>query len=139
RRSTSWSAVWGATRSRTMPPARAGPSPRPSAGSPRTSATTPMTEPIQPVQQTRRPAALLWDMDGTLVDTEPYWMATETELAQRYGGTWTHEDAMSLVGNELLVSGAYIKAKLGLEQSAEEVVEMLLDGVVEQVRHAVPW
>ena len=24
--------------------------------------------------------AVLWDMDGTLVDTEPYWMATETEL-----------------------------------------------------------
>ncbi|KRA28253.1 hydrolase [Nocardioides sp. Root614] len=78
-------------------------------------------------------------MDGTLVDTEPYWMATESEIAETHGGTWTHEDAMHLVGNDLLVSGEYIKAKLGLSQSAEEVVEMLLDGVVEQVRHAVPW
>ncbi len=78
-------------------------------------------------------------MDGTLVDTEPYWMATEEAIAEQYGGTWTHADAMALVGNELIVSGEYIKAKLGLDQSAEEVVEMLLDGVVEQVRHAVPW
>lgn len=87
----------------------------------------------------RLPAAVLWDMDGTLVDTEPYWMATEHALAEAHGGTWTHEDAMQLVGNDLLVSGEYIKAKLGLAQSPEEVVELLLDGVVEQVRHAVPW
>ena len=78
-------------------------------------------------------------MDGTLVDTEPYWMATEHALAEAHGGTWTNEDAMQLVGNDLLVSGEYIKLKLGLPHSAEEVVEMLLDGVVEQVRHAVPW
>lgn len=91
---------------------------------------------VEPVET---PLAVLWDMDGTLVDTEPYWMATELAIAEAHGGTWTHEDAMKLVGNDLLVSGEYIKAKLGLVQSAEEVVEMLLDGVVEQVRHAVPW
>ncbi len=78
-------------------------------------------------------------MDGTLVDTEPYWMATETAIAEAHGGTWTHEDAMALVGNDLIVSGQYMKERLDLPQSPEEVVEMLLDGVVEQVRHAVPW
>ncbi|WP_283770541.1 HAD family hydrolase [Nocardioides faecalis] len=87
----------------------------------------------------RLPAAVLWDMDGTLVDTEPYWMATETEIAETHGGTWTHEDAMALVGNELIVSGEYIRNRVGMQQSAAEIVEMLLDGVVAQVRHAVPW
>ena len=29
------------------------------------------------------PAAVLWDMDGTLVDSEPYWIAAEHELVAR--------------------------------------------------------
>ncbi|WP_418062970.1 HAD family hydrolase [Pimelobacter simplex] len=85
------------------------------------------------------PAAVLWDMDGTIVDTEPYWMAAEQAIAEEHGGTWTHDDAMALVGSDLLVSGAYIKARLGLAHTPEEIVEMLLDSVVAQVRHAVPW
>ncbi|HBS07735.1 MAG TPA: hydrolase, partial [Microbacterium sp.] len=27
-------------------------------------------------------------MDGTLVDTEPYWIAAETPLVESYGGSW---------------------------------------------------
>ena len=50
------------------------------------------------------PAAVLWDMDGTLVDTEPYWIIAEHELVEEFGGTWTHDLALQLVGNPLLVS-----------------------------------
>ncbi|WP_141013283.1 HAD family hydrolase [Nocardioides sambongensis] len=78
-------------------------------------------------------------MDGTLVDTEPYWMETEVAIAEAHGGTWTHQDAMALVGNDLLVSGRAIKQKLGLPHTAEQVVEMLLDGVVARVTESVPW
>jgi FMN phosphatase YigB (HAD superfamily) len=44
-----------------------------------------------------RPEAVLWDMDGTLVDTEPYWIDREFALAEKYGGTWTQEHAMVVV------------------------------------------
>jgi HAD superfamily hydrolase (TIGR01509 family) len=85
------------------------------------------------------PQAVLWDLDGTLVDTEPYWIATEFALAEEHGATWSHEHAMQLVGNDLVESGHYIRGVMGLEMSAEEVVEYLLDGVVVHVQEAVPW
>ena len=83
--------------------------------------------------------AVLWDMDGTLVDTEPYWMRTEGELAARHGGTWTEQDSLNLVGNDLLDSGRYIREHMGIDLEPAEIVEQLLDGVIEQIRVAVPW
>ena len=35
--------------------------------------------------------AVLFDMDGTIVDTEPYWVAAEYELVESHGGTWSQE------------------------------------------------
>lgn len=85
------------------------------------------------------PAAVLWDMDGTLVDTEPYWIATEYAMAEKYGGTWSDEHALNLVGNALLASGDYIRVHMGIDRTPQEIVDELLDGVVERVRQAVPW
>jgi HAD superfamily hydrolase (TIGR01509 family) len=85
------------------------------------------------------PAAVLWDMDGTLVDTEPYWIEREHALVEEYGGTWTDDDAHALVGNSLLVSAAYIRARGGLPLSDEEIVDRLLDDVTAVVRRRVPF
>lgn len=84
-------------------------------------------------------AAVLWDMDGTLVDTEPYWIETEFALAAEFGATWSDEQALQLVGNELLTSARFIKAEMGLPLEPEQIVERLLDGVVARVEADVPW
>ncbi len=86
-----------------------------------------------------RPAAVLWDMDGTLVDTEPYWIATEFAMAEKYGGTWSQEHALNLVGNALLASGDYIRRHMGIDRTTQEIVDELLDGVVARVQVEVPW
>jgi HAD superfamily hydrolase (TIGR01509 family) len=83
--------------------------------------------------------AVLWDMDGTLVDTEPYWIATEFAMAEKYGATWSQAHAMELVGSDLVDSGRYIKQVMGLDLTPEEIVDELLDGVVVKVEQAVPW
>jgi HAD superfamily hydrolase (TIGR01509 family) len=83
--------------------------------------------------------AVLWDMDGTLVDTEPYWIATEFAMAEKYGTTWSKAHAMELVGSDLLDSGRYIRKVMGLDLSPEAIVEELLDGVVDKVSREVPW
>jgi HAD superfamily hydrolase (TIGR01509 family) len=78
-------------------------------------------------------------MDGTLCDTEPYWIETEFAIAERFGAEWSEADALELVGNDLLESGRYIQRRMGLEISPEEIVELLLDGVVERIERAIPW
>jgi HAD superfamily hydrolase (TIGR01509 family) len=84
-------------------------------------------------------SAVLWDMDGTLVDTEPSWISAEMALARRHGATWSAEQALELVGSDLLDSGRHIRTHMGIEMSPEQIVEELLDSVIEQVSRSVPW
>jgi HAD superfamily hydrolase (TIGR01509 family) len=85
------------------------------------------------------PAAVLWDMDGTLVDTEPYWIAQEHALVESFGGTWSHEHALELVGLALVDSAAYILSVTGLPLTPEQVVRRLVDGVGAALAEQVPW
>ena len=43
---------------------------------------------------TRRRRAVLWDMDGTLVDTEPHWMAAQRRLAREHSVEWTDAERL---------------------------------------------
>ncbi|MBI4882467.1 MAG: HAD-IA family hydrolase [Actinobacteria bacterium] len=86
-----------------------------------------------------RPAAILWDMDGTLVDTEPYWIATEFALVEEFGGQWNDSDARSLVGYDLRNAAAILRERGGVKLSDDEIVNRLLDGVIQRVHKKVPW
>ena len=86
-----------------------------------------------------RPAAVLWDMDGTIVDTEPYWIATEYELVAEFGGEWDDEKAHSLVGKDLRDSAAIIRDRGSVDLPIDDIVNRLLDGVIARVQQHVPW
>lgn len=78
-------------------------------------------------------------MDGTLVDTEPYWMQAEDELVSSFGGKWTHRDALALVGSGLWVSAGVIQSH-GVDLSTDAIVARLTDRVQEQIeKYGVPW
>ncbi|MGH3508907.1 MAG: HAD family hydrolase [Nocardioidaceae bacterium] len=85
------------------------------------------------------PAAVLWDMDGTLVETEPLWIEAEEALVNRYGGTWARVDTQELIGNNLIDSGRHLRDQGGVDLEPEAIIELLLDDVTEMIRHEVPW
>jgi HAD superfamily hydrolase (TIGR01509 family) len=85
------------------------------------------------------PAAVLWDLDGTLVDTEPYWIAEEYALVAEYGGSWSDEHAHALVGNDLMVAARYIRVHGNVPLRPEQIVEHLLKGVITRIRVHIPW
>jgi HAD superfamily hydrolase (TIGR01509 family) len=82
--------------------------------------------------------AVLWDMDGTIVDTEPYWIAAEHALVEAHGGTWSHEQAMQLVGQSLTFSAGLLQ-QAGVDLGIREIIDTLTAEVVASVRRRVPW
>lgn len=83
--------------------------------------------------------AVLWDLDGTLVDTEPYWMAAEGPLVESFGGTWSPEQALSMVGLGLNDAAAILQAN-GVRMPNQEIVDHLTAEVMRQLREqGVPF
>ncbi len=85
------------------------------------------------------PVAVLWDMDGTLVDTEPYWIECEFALAEKHGGTWSQEHGLAVIGGDLVDSATYMREHMGIDLTPHQIIEELLDGVVRLVEQEVPW
>jgi HAD superfamily hydrolase (TIGR01509 family) len=78
-------------------------------------------------------------MDGTIIDTEPYWMDAETELVRSYGGTWDHEEALALVGQGLWHSARVLQAK-GVTLTEDEIIDELTETVLARIHaHGLPW
>lgn len=67
--------------------------------------------------------AVLWDMDGLLVDSEPLWTLAETELAARLGGTWDETIKARVVGTRLDVAVPTILRYFGALDSPSRVAE----------------
>jgi HAD superfamily hydrolase (TIGR01509 family) len=78
-------------------------------------------------------------MDGTLVDTEPYWMAAEVELVASFGGHWTHDDGLALVGSGLWNSAGILQSR-GVTMDADDIVNWLTNRVQTMIDElGVPW
>ncbi|MDN4646059.1 HAD family hydrolase [Arthrobacter sp. PsM3] len=82
--------------------------------------------------------AALWDMDGTIVDTEPYWIEAEHALVAAHGGQWSHAKAMQLVGQSLVFSAGLLQ-EAGVRLERREIIDVLTAHVISQVRTSVPW
>lgn len=82
--------------------------------------------------------AVFWDMDGTLVDTEPYWIQSEYELVAEHGGTWSDEQAHQLVGQALEFSASILQ-KAGVALETEDLVNTLMARVIDKCRQEIPW
>jgi len=76
--------------------------------------------------------AVLFDMDGTLINSEPYWLIAETALLARYDHKWTDEDQAYCLGGPLPKVGAYMSKLAGEVHDALYFENELVRLVAEQ-------
>lgn len=86
------------------------------------------------LSQGAQPGAVLFDMDGTLVDSEPLWYAAEAKYVAQHGRVWTEEDALSVVGTSGPYSTARMRDKAGTDDSHEVIFSFIMDQMVDSVR-----
>ena len=81
-----------------------------------------MSEPLR-----HRYRAVIFDLDGLLLDTEVLWQRAEEELFAAHGAVFSHEDKMRVIGTSFEHTAEFFAARLGEppERGAELVDEMI--------------
>jgi HAD superfamily hydrolase (TIGR01509 family) len=78
--------------------------------------------------------AVLFDMDGLLVDSEPLWFEAETAIMARLGSPWGPEDQEHLIGGSLPRSTAYMQSKAAVPVDREGIGRWLVQDMAGLVR-----
>jgi HAD superfamily hydrolase (TIGR01509 family) len=82
--------------------------------------------------------AVFFDMDGLMVDSEPEWLQSETEVTAAFGYSWLEEDQVACLGGPLTKVGQYMYDKCGQKQSPEFFTQTLIDTQVARMRGSTP-
>ncbi|MFI6445257.1 HAD family hydrolase [Kitasatospora sp. NPDC050543] len=81
----------------------------------------------------RPPAAVLFDMDGTLVDTEHLWWQAAAELATELDLTLTEDDLPEVLGQAVEHTAAHLHRASGTERTEADLIERLGDSFADKV------
>ncbi|MFJ2272078.1 HAD family hydrolase [Streptomyces sp. NPDC087849] len=79
------------------------------------------------------PAAVLFDMDGTLVDTEHLWLQVTAELAAGLGHTLTEEDLPEVLGRAIDHTAAHLYRMTRTSFTADTLAGLLSDAFSSKV------
>lgn len=81
---------------------------------------------------------VFWDMDGTLIDSEPLWHEGELRLVREYGGHWTKQLAEGGSGRPV-PQIAQEMADLGCPLPPEEIGRRMIQYVTDEEKKQLPW
>lgn len=87
-------------------------------------------------------AGVLWDMDGTLVDSEKLWDVALYEAAEWLGGTLSEEQRRTLVGSNMDATAAYLLEVTGHEPADSKIAstgDWIRERTARLFDDALPW
>ena len=83
--------------------------------------------------------AVFFDMDGLLVDSEPEWLKSESEITAAYGYEWNSDDQVACLGGPLSRVGQYMHDKCNQAESPEFFTTKLVQVQAEKMRSHTPF
>lgn len=82
--------------------------------------------------------AVLWDMDGVLVDSEAYWFESRIEFAAALGKAWTMDDQRVAMGRSTIEWARVMQERLSLDLSLDHIMDDVIARVMGKLDRRLP-
>lgn len=84
-------------------------------------------------------SAVFFDMDGLLVDSEPLWLISETQMMAEYGYQWLESDQAACLGGPLDRVGDYMSGLIGGKRDGNSLTLEIIERMVEKFKGDLPF
>ena len=84
------------------------------------------------------PSAVIFDLDGVVVDSESAWDAARRELVARVGGAWKPEATRAMLGMSSGEWSRYVRDELGVPLDLDGINTAVVDNIERRYREALP-
>lgn len=83
--------------------------------------------------------AVVWDMDGLLIDSEPVWNEARKRMAAEHGVAWNKQDHYNVMGVSTQEWVDYMIERIGLTMPPDEVEAAIIDQMVAIYEEEIPF
>jgi HAD superfamily hydrolase (TIGR01509 family) len=84
-------------------------------------------------------SAVFFDMDGLLVDSEPLWLISETQMMAEYGYEWLESDQAACLGGPLDRVGNYMSGLINGKRDGNSLTLEIIDRMVDKFKGDLPF
>jgi HAD superfamily hydrolase (TIGR01509 family) len=83
-------------------------------------------------------AAVIFDLDGVLLDSESAWLAAKRAVVDEWGGTWKDEASRAMLGMSAPEWSVYMRDELAVERAPEEIDAEVVERLLALYRERLP-